>query len=334
MKLSLKTPKTLMYLTAAALPLSGVAMASGAAAQSVWPAGEAANGSAARNDGRDVLTTVTAPRPGAFDELAVGPDVEGFISGRRGDRIEVTLANGTPVTLILTDETRIQASGGFLGLNRKNLGFEALLNGLPVKVDTRDWSGGLVAERVRFSGSDFETAQMIAQGTNQRFARNEAMIGENAEEIEANARATEALRGRFGDIDQYNVKSTTNVYFASGRSSLDAGSRATLCEAAARANQIDNALLLVVGYTDSTGSQEVNQRLSEKRAGNVVNFLQQQCGWAPYRMLTPTGMSESNPVADNSTTQGKAQNRRVAVNVLVSKSVDGFGDEGGRSARR
>ena len=87
---------------------------------------------------------------------------------------------------------------------------------------------------------------------------------------------------------------------------------------------MDNALLLVVGYTDSTGSDELNQQLSEKRAGRVVNYIQQQCGWKPYRMLTPTGMAKADPLASNDTPQGKAQNRRVAVNILVSKGLDGL----------
>jgi OOP family OmpA-OmpF porin len=87
---------------------------------------------------------------------------------------------------------------------------------------------------------------------------------------------------------------------------------------------MDNALLLVVGYTDSTGSQEFNQLLSEKRAGGVVNYLQQACRWKPYRMLTPTGMAEADPMASNDTIDGKAQNRRVSVNVLVSKGLDGL----------
>ncbi|MGB3808037.1 MAG: OmpA family protein, partial [Erythrobacter sp.] len=100
--------------------------------------------------------------------------------------------------------------------------------------------------------------------------------------------------------------------------------RNELCSAATQAGAMDNALLLVVGYTDSTGSYEINQELSERRAGRVTNYLQQQCGWKPWRMLTPTGMAEADPVADNTTAYGKAQNRRVAVNVLVSKSVDGM----------
>ena len=151
---------------------------------------------------------------------------------------------------------------------------------------------------------------MIRTGTAQGFAEQTA--------------ATEALRGRMGDIDKYNIKSTTNVYFDTGKWNLSAQAERELCASADQANATDNALMLVVGYTDSTGSQEFNQQLSEKRAGRVVNYLQQACGWKPYRMLTPTGMAEADPLADNTTAAGKAQNRRVSVNVLVSKSVDGL----------
>jgi len=127
-----------------------------------------------------------------------------------------------------------------------------------------------------------------------------------------------------GDIDQYNIRGTTNVYFDTGRWTLTRAAESELCAAAAQAKAMDNALLLVVGYTDAVGDEDYNQVLSERRAGRVVNYLQQKCGWAPYRMLTPTGMSEADPLADNSTPQGMAQNRRVAVNILVSKAVEGL----------
>jgi len=102
-----------------------------------------------------------------------------------------------------------------------------------------------------------------------------------------------------------------------------AGDKAELCRAATEAEGVSNALILVVGYTDSTGSDEINQTLSEKRASSVINYLQQACHWKPYRMLTPTGMAKADPLASNDTAEGKAQNRRVSVNVLVSKAVDG-----------
>ena len=105
---------------------------------------------------------------------------------------------------------------------------------------------------------------------------------------------------------------------------MSAQAKSDLCAAATTAEGTENALLLVVGYTDSTGSEELNQRLSEKRASGVVNYLQQACHWKPYRMLTPTGMAKADPLAPNDTPEGKAQNRRVAVNILVSKAADGL----------
>ncbi|MBO6609245.1 OmpA family protein [Altererythrobacter sp.] len=265
----------------------------------------------------EVLTTVIGVE---------GPEIEGVITARNDDRLQITSANGTTTTVAVNDETRVRGTGGFLGLGRKSLGINSLLNGLPVKVET--WQSGetLVASDIRFKNSDLETAAMIRNGTAQQFAAQGARIDKNEVGVEENARAAEALRGRLGDIDQYNIKGVTNVYFASGRYQLSGEAREKLCAAAAEADAIENSLLLVVGYTDSTGSYEVNQRLSEQRAGRVVNYLQQECSWKPFRMLTPTGMAASDPTADNSTAEGRAQNRRVSVNILVSKALDGIGD--------
>lgn len=258
----------------------------------------------------EVMTTVYGAPPADLSGMAEGPEVEGFISARNDEKIRVTNADGTSTDISISEGTEIRASKGFLGLGRSKLGSDALLNGLPVTVQTVEWGNGLVASRVKFRNNDLKTASMIRTGTSQGFAEQTA--------------ATQALRGRFGDIDQYNIKGTANVYFDTGKAELAPRGKADLCSTAAAAERTDNALLLVVGYTDSTGSQEVNQRLSEKRASSVVNYLQQACGWKPYRMLTPTGMAMADPVASNDTEAGKAQNRRVAVNILVSKSVDGL----------
>lgn len=264
-----------------------------------------------------VLTTVYGQSAPDAAEMTEGPEIEGIISARNGDQMQVTTADGTNAMITINADTRIKSSGGFLGLNRNTLGADSLLNGLPVSVETRQWSGGLVASEVDLKSKDLRTASMIQNGTGQRFA-------EHGSAIQQNAAATEALRGRMRDIDQYSIMHTTNVHFDTGKAALSAQGEADLCATAAQAEAIDNALLLVVGYTDSTGSQEFNQELSEKRAGRVINYLQQNCGWKPYRMLTPTGMSEADPLASNDTAQGKAQNRRVAVNILVSKAVQGL----------
>ncbi|MGP1282895.1 MAG: OmpA family protein [Parasphingopyxis sp.] len=248
--------------------------------------------------------------PADLSGLTEGPEIEGFISARDSDGMRVTSADGSTTSILISEATEIRARGGFLGLGRTQLAADSLLNGLPVRVETVEWGGGLVASKIRFSDSDLETATMIRAGTAQGFAEQTA--------------ATEALRGRVGDIDQYNIRGTTNVYFDTGRWQLSSQAESDLCAAAAQADAMDNALLLVVGYTDSVGDQDYNQVLSERRAGRVVNYLQQQCGWAPWRMLTPTGMAEADPLADNTTAEGRAQNRRVSVNILVSRAVDGL----------
>jgi OmpA-OmpF porin, OOP family len=260
--------------------------------------------------------TVVGEAPADLSDLTEGPEIEGVISARSGDRIQVTGADGT-TALLVSPATDIKSTGGFLGANRTKLGADSLLNGLPVKIETVQWGGGLVASKVRFKTGNLATASMIQTGTAQRFGEHDVAIADNAA-------ATEALRGRVGDIDQYNIKGSTNVYFDTGKWNLNPQAEAELCAAAQQANAMDNALLLVVGYTDAVGDEDFNQELSERRTGRVVNFLQQKCGWAPYRMLTPTGMSESDPAADNSTPEGRAQNRRVAVNIMVSKAVDGI----------
>ena len=259
----------------------------------------------------DSTLTVTGNVPADISGLPDGPEIDGFISARKGDRIQVTTADGTRTMVLVSEGTEIKARGGFLGLERTSLADDQLFNGVPVSVDTVQWDQGLIASKISMKNSDLKTAAMIQRGTEQGFAEQTA--------------ATEALRGRVADIDNYNVKGTTNVYFDTGEYALSGEAQAQLCGAAAQADQTENALLLVVGYTDSTGSYEINQELSEKRAERVVNYLQQQCGWKPYRMLTPTGMAQADPVADNSTDYGKQQNRRVAVNILVSKAVDGMG---------
>jgi OmpA-OmpF porin, OOP family len=242
--------------------------------------------------------------------MTEGPEIKGIITARKGDKMKVTSADGNSQVIFINETTKIKGGGGLFGGSRNKLDANSLLNGLPVTVKTMQAGPVLLASQVSLKKGDLKTANMIRNGTAQGFAEQTA--------------ATAALRSRMGDIDNYNIKGTTNVYFDTGKAALSAQAKEELCSTASEAEATSNALMLVVGYTDSVGSDEYNQTLSEKRASSVINYLQQACRWKPYRMLTPTGMAESDPLADNSTAEGKAQNRRVSVNILVSKSVDGL----------
>lgn len=272
---------------------------------------------AQQQQGRDIIVDgqqpvpLADPAPPVPEASAVeGPEIKGIISARSGDRLQVTTEDGAQTIIAINEATTIKSKKGFLGLGRSKLASAALLNGLPVSVKTLQAGDQLVASRINLQNKDLRTANMIQTGTAQGFAQQTA--------------ATEALRGRMGDIDEYNIKGTTNVNFDTGMAVLSEQSKADLCATASAASATKNALLLVVGYTDSTGGDDLNQHLSEKRASRVVNHIQQACGWKPYRMLTPTGMAKADPLASNDTAEGKAQNRRVAVNILVSKGLDGL----------
>jgi len=258
-----------------------------------------------------IVNAAPAPDPST---MVAGPDVKGVIVARNADKIKVKGADGSTTIVAITQATKVKASSGLFASKGGKPDTSHLLNGIPVTVKTlqpaNGAGSGLYASQVNFKNSDLKTATMIRNATDQRFDEQTA--------------ATEALRGRMADIDKYNIKSTTNVHFDTGKAVISAEDKAQLCNTATEAGATENALMLVVGYTDSVGGEDFNQTLSEKRAAKVINYLQQACGWKPYRMLTPTGMAEADPLADNSTEEGKAQNRRVAVNILVSKSVDGM----------
>src|SRR5699024_6501180 len=106
-----------------------------------------------------------------------------------------------------------------------------LLNGIPVSVETLQSGGGLLASKIALKNKDLKTASMIHMATAQGFEEQTA--------------ATDALRGRVGDIDQYNIKNTTNVNFDIGKANLSPQAQQELCATAAAAESMDNALLLV-----------------------------------------------------------------------------------------
>lgn len=105
------------------------------------------------------------------------------------------------------------------------------------------------------------------------------------------------------------VNIPSNVSFASGQSTLQPQLLPVLDSVARALVQHPELRAVAIGYTDSTGGAELNQRLSNERAYAVTNYLQQR-GVAPSH-LTAEGRGPSNPIANNSTAEGRAMNRRV-----------------------
>ena len=96
--------------------------------------------------------------------------------------------------------------------------------------------------------------------------------------------------------------------------------RATLDEVARTLNGYNQTYIDVLGHTDSIGSNEYNQRLSDQRAGAVRDYLTMQ-GVSPVRIAT-RGYGETFPIADNSTESGRAANRRVEIKIVPVREGD------------
>lgn len=103
----------------------------------------------------------------------------------------------------------------------------------------------------------------------------------------------------------------SDILFAIDSATLDGGAQSSLEEAAGVLAQYPKTAVVVQGHTDSSGTEEHNQGLSERRARSVSNYLMQR-GVSAARLAT-LGFGEAAPVADNSTASGRARNRRVDV---------------------
>jgi OOP family OmpA-OmpF porin len=113
---------------------------------------------------------------------------------------------------------------------------------------------------------------------------------------------------------------TNLILFETGKTTLLPISRETLLTIAGVLAGFPEARIEVAGYTDSRGSAEMNQELSERRAEAVRAFLVGEGGLDPGR-VTARGYGESGPVASNATDTGRALNRRVEFRVLNPEAL-------------
>jgi OmpA-OmpF porin, OOP family len=82
-------------------------------------------------------------------------------------------------------------------------------------------------------------------------------------------------------------------------------------------------IISVKGFADSSGNAAMNQKLSMDRAQEVIAYLIQDCNVPVPHVVAPGAMGTADPAAPNETAQGRAENRRVEVKVLVNKGLSG-----------
>jgi len=135
--------------------------------------------------------------------------------------------------------------------------------------------------------------------------------------------AASTANDRITRLDDFEVFRSITVHFKSGSAYLSRKAKAEIDEAAAnlKGDDLKGWMVSVTGYADSTGKAGSNRSLSERRANAVIGYLVTQHNVPLPRLVQPFGYGSQKPVESNHTSQGRAQNRRVEINILISKGV-------------
>ena len=154
-------------------------------------------------------------------------------------------------------------------------------------------------------------ARAQAQQANQQVADANAVREKLRQQLNSVLATSESARGLIVNL--------SDVLFDTGKYSLKPGTQISLAKVAGILEAYPGLKVQVEGYTDIVGSDELNQKLSENRANAVMSFLVSQ--GVQQANITAQGFGKNNPVADNGTAAGRAQNRRV--NLVVSGDAIG-----------
>ncbi|MBQ6209888.1 MAG: OmpA family protein [Prevotella sp.] len=159
-----------------------------------------------------------------------------------------------------------------------------------------------------------------------------ALIGKHMDKVKAQAQAVqnaqvESVTDANG-LQAVKVTFDSGILFATGSSTLSSTAKTSLTNFANVLKQNTDCDVAVQGYTDNAGwknstaeqSVQKNLDLSQQRAQAVTSYLQ-SLGVTSNQIRSTTGYGEANPVADNSTAAGKAQNRRVEVYMYASQAM-------------
>ena len=280
--------------------------------------------------------------------IAQSVQVQGVIDSRSGATMTVKSPDSGNVVVLLTDSTDVQEVEGGLHMRKKQMGLTALVPGLSVQVKgSNNAQNQLVADSVRFKGSDLKTAQDIQAGVNpaeqqlqaqaQQLQQTEqqmqqqqaalqqqqAQLTAEQQKIAANKAAIAAANKRFGELGEYNILGEVTVLFANGKVAIEAQYKPQLVQLAQKAKTVDAYVIQVKGYASAVGSAALNQKLSTERANNVTDFLEQQGGIPLTNILAPGAMGTSRQIAPDTTAEGQADNRRVVVRILQNKGIAG-----------
>jgi OmpA-OmpF porin, OOP family len=273
--------------------------------------------------------------------IAQTQKAQGVIKARSGEEIVLQVSGSEDVVVVLTDTTDVAQVQGVLKARNKKMSMAALVPGLSIQVEGTASDKAIIATKIRFKGNDLEDAtkmqaamhetkienqkqQEELEKHNAELAAQNAALKDQQAQLNANKAAINEAIAKFGQLDDYYILDEVTVYFANGKVVVDPKFTPQLLALTDKAKTVNGYMIEVKGYASAVGSAAINQKLSVDRANNVTTILLQQGKVPLTRMLAPGAMGESEQVADNKTSDGQAENRRVVVRVLQNKAVAGI----------
>ena len=151
-----------------------------------------------------------------------------------------------------------------------------------------------------------------------------AIIGKKMDKAKAEAEAVQNAKVESvtdaNGLAAVKVTFDSGILFATNKADLNIDAKNSLAKFATVLNNNADCDIAIIGHTDNTGSDAINQPLSVKRATSVSDYLK-SCGVNTAQIKSVEGQGSGNPVADNSTAEGRKQNRRVEVYMYASQEM-------------
>lgn len=246
--------------------------------------------------------------------------------------------------LVITPNASIK-SKSFWGGDRYPI--TSLVRGATIEIEgVGDSSGSVSVSKVRFDKDSLETARAIDARTSPiedratAMEQNQQRLSGQIDELMAISNAAKggakaaqdtadaavagvnATNKRITDLDDFVVQSTTTVNFRVNSSVLSSEAKASLDQMAASAMTMKGYAIEVTGFASAEGGTAKNKALSQRRAQAVKDYLIETHNVPLRRFVESYGFGELQAVADNTTREGREQNRRVEVKLLVSRGIN------------
>jgi len=221
---------------------------------------------------------------------------EAVITSVDGNTINARTTAG-PLTVVLTPSTKIVQTSGIAKRDKRDA--KSLLPGLIFSVEGDLQGQTLTADDIRFKEKDWRTAVATKAGTVEQFSE---------------------LRKAIIEGQEYVIRDEATVYFASGSAAVANSYKDSLRTLAQKASSFGNYRISILGFADPRGNAAANERLSQKRAAAVSNYLRQTGLIQPGRVLSPSAMGEGTSAPGETAPTGNDEARRVVVRVVTPKT--------------